>query len=99
MQPMSHDAAATAASGAELAANGAQGIATGAAAAASLTGLPPAGAEEVSAQAAAAFSAEGAETLAQLTAAQEELTRAGAAFTKVAGMYSAIDGGASNTLD
>jgi hypothetical protein len=96
---MSHDAAAAAASGAEIVANSAQGLATGAAAAASVAGLAPAGADEVSAQASAAFSAEGAETLAQLTAAQEEVARAGAAFTTVAGMYSALDDGASDTLD
>lgn len=99
MQPMSHDAAATAASGAEIIANSAQGLATGAAAAAAVGGLPPAGADEVSAQASAAFSAEGAHALEQITAAQEEVARAGVAFTKVAGLYSALDDGASDTLE
>jgi len=97
-QPMSHDDPAVAAIGVELAANAAQGLAAEAAAAPAVTGLAPAGAEEVSVQAAAAFATGGAETLTQIAAAEEELTRAGMAVTKIAGMYSAVDGGASETL-
>lgn len=99
MQPMSHDAAATAARGTDVVANGAEGIAASTAAAASVTGLPPAGADEVSAQASTSFATGGTETLSQINAAQGELTQAGAALTKIAGMYSAIDDGASDTLD
>jgi hypothetical protein len=97
-QPLSHDDAAVAAIGAELAANATEGLAAEAAASPAVTGLAPAGAEEVSAQAAAAFATGGAETLTQIAAAEEELTRAGTAVTKIAGMYTAIDGGASDTL-
>lgn len=98
MQPMSHDAAAVAASGAAVVANGTQGLATGTAASAAVSGLAPAGTDEVSIQASMSFAAEGAETLGQVAAVQEEVLRAGAALTAVAGMYSAIDDGASETL-
>jgi PE family len=57
-----------------------------------VTALVPAGAEEVSAMAAAAFAAEGVESLAQNTFAQEELSRAGAAYMEAAGIYTAVDG-------
>jgi hypothetical protein len=42
--------------------------------------------------AAAAFAAEGVETLAQNTFAQEELTRAGAAYMEAASIYTTVDG-------
>jgi hypothetical protein len=98
MQPMSHDDAAVAAIGAEAVVSGTEGVTTAASAAPSVTGLTPAGADEVSAQAATTFTAEGAQTLASITSAQEELQKAGAAVTDVAGMYSAIDDGAADTL-
>jgi hypothetical protein len=94
---MSHDSAA-AVVGTELIANATQGLAAGAAASASIAGLPPAGADEVSLQASTAFATQAIETLGQVAEAQAELTRAGAAVTKIAGMYAAIDGGASSTL-
>lgn len=91
MQPMTHNPGA-AGLGAQVVANGARGLATGTAATSAVTALVPAGAEEVSAMAAAAFAAEGVETLAQNTFAQEELSRAGAAYMEAAGIYTAVDG-------
>jgi hypothetical protein len=91
MQPMQHNPAAQGL-GAQVVANGARGLASGTAASAAVTALVPAGAEEVSAMAAAAFAAEGVESLAQNTFAQEELSRAGAAYMEAAGIYTAVDG-------
>jgi hypothetical protein len=45
----------------------------------------------VSAQAAAAFAAEGAQMTGLIEAAQQEITRAGAAFTGIAGTFAAAD--------
>ncbi len=89
---------AVAAIGAEVVANGSQGLADTAAAAPGLTALAPAGAEEVSAQSAAAFSAQGTEFLTQLNAAHQELARAGEALTKIAGMYTAVDEGSAGAI-
>ncbi len=97
MQPMSHDATA-AAIGAQVVANGSQGLAAGSAATPAVTGLAPAGMEEVSTQAAATFAAKGAETLAEIATAQEEIARTGATFIKVAGLYSVMDDGSAGTL-
>jgi hypothetical protein len=57
-----------------------------------VTALVPAGAEEVSTMAAAAFATEGVEALAQNTFAQEELSRTGAAYMEAASVYTAVDG-------
>lgn len=97
MQPMSHNPA-VAGIGQRVLANGVRGQAVGATAAASVTGLPPAGADEVSTQAATAFDAEAAQLLALNAAAQEELTRAGAKLTEIAGIYSSVDDDAAGTL-
>jgi PE family len=97
MQPMTHNPGA-AGIGAQVVANGARGLAAGTAATAAVTALVPAGADEVSAQAAVAFAAEGVETLAQNTFAQEELTRAGAAYVEAAGIYEAVDAANAATL-
>ncbi len=91
MQPMTHNPGAVGI-GAQVVANGARGLAAGTAAAAEVTALVPAGADEVSAQAALAFAAEGVETLAMNTFAQQEMTRAGAAYMEIAGIYTAVDG-------
>jgi PE family protein len=91
MQPMTHNPGA-AGLGAQVVANGARGLASGTAATSAVTALVPAGAEEVSAMAAAAFAAEGVETLAHNTFAQEELSRAGGAYLEAAGIYTAVDG-------
>lgn len=91
MQPMTHNPGAVGI-GAQVVANGARGLATGTTAAAEVTALVPAGADEVSAQAALAFAAEGVETLALNTFAQQEMTRAGAAYMEIAGIYTAVDG-------
>ena len=90
MQPMEHNPAA-AGIGTQVVANGALGLAGGTAATAEVTALVPAGADEVSAQAAMAFATEGVEALALNTFAQEELARAGAAYVEIAGIYSAVD--------
>lgn len=91
MQPMTHNPGAVGI-GAQVVANGARGLAAGTTASAAVTALVPAGADEVSAQAAVAFAAEGVETLAMNTFAQEEMARAGAGFMEAAGIYTAVDG-------
>lgn len=97
MQPMSHNPAAVGV-GAQVIANGLRGLAAGTTATAEVTALIPAGAEEVSAQAALAFASEGMETMATNAFAQEELSRAGAAFTEAAGTYAAVDAANAATL-
>ncbi|MBS4728056.1 PE family protein [Mycobacterium sp. SM1] len=97
MQPMSFDPAAVGIAS-EVIANGTRGLAAGSAASAAVTGLAPAGADEVSAQAAMSFASEGVETLALNSFAQEELMRAGAAYLEIAGMYTAVDGASAATL-
>ncbi|KAA1249205.1 PE family protein [Mycobacterium simiae] len=97
MQPMSIDPAA-ADVGRQVADNAFQGLAAGAIAATSLMSLVPAGAEEVSAQAVAAFTAEAAQLLALNQAAQEELQQAGKAFSEIARMYSDMDGAAADSF-
>ncbi|SEH56120.1 PE family protein [Mycolicibacterium rutilum] len=90
MQPLEHNPTAVGIGG-QVVANGARGLAGGTTAAAAVTALVPAGADEVSAQAALAFAAEGVETLAMNTFAQEEMARAGAAVMEIAGIYAAVD--------
>lgn len=91
MQPMEHNPGAVGI-GAQVVANGARGLAAGTTASAEVTALVPAGADEVSAQAALAFAAEGVDALAMNTFAQEELARAGASYMEIAGIYEAVDG-------
>ena len=91
MQPMEHNPGAVGI-GTQVVANGARGLAAGTAATAAVSALVPAGADEVSAQAAAAFAVEGVDALAMNAFAQEELTRAGAAYVEIAGIYEAVDG-------
>lgn len=98
MVSMSHDPAAGAV-GVQLVGSAAGGIGAGAAASAAVTALAPAGADEVSLQAAALFAAEGAAFLALHTASQEELARAGAALTDISRMYAEVDGEAAGVLD
>lgn len=97
MQPMTHNPGA-AGIGAQVVANGARGLAGGTAASAAVTGLVPAGADEVSAAAAATFASEGVEALALNTFAQEELARAGAAYVEISGVYEAVDGANASAL-
>ncbi|MDT5080057.1 MAG: hypothetical protein QOJ80_4694 [Mycobacterium sp.] len=97
MQPMSHNPAAVAV-GSQVVANGARGLAGGTAATAAVTALVPAGAEEVSMQAAMAFATEGMESMALNALAQEELTRAGAAYAEAAGVYTTVDGANASVL-
>lgn len=97
MQPMTHYPGA-AGIGTQVIANGARGLAGGTAASAAVSALVPAGADEVSAMAAAAFASEGVQTLALNTFAQEELTRAGAAYVEIAGIYEAVDAANASTL-
>jgi PE family len=98
MESMSHDPAAGAI-GLQLVDMASRGVSSGAAASMSMTALVPAGADEVSAQAAAAFAAEGAAMLALHTAAQEEVARTGVTLTDIARMYSQVDGAAAGTLE
>lgn len=97
MQPMTHNPGAIGI-GAQVVANGTRGLAAGTTASAAVTALVPAGADEVSAQAALAFAAEGVETLAMNTFAQEELARMGAAVMEIAGVYTAVDGANAATF-
>jgi hypothetical protein len=90
MDPLTINPAA-AAIGTQVVANGVRGLAAGTAATAAVTALAPAGAEEVSAHAIAAFAAEGVQTLGINTMAQEELSRAGAQYIQAAATYEAVD--------
>jgi len=90
MDELSQDPA-IAAVGSAVIASGVQGLAAAAAGVATVTGLAPAGADEVSAQAAAAFAAEGVRMLGLIEAALQEITRAGAAFVQIAATYAGAD--------
>jgi hypothetical protein len=98
MEPMSHDPMAGAI-GLHVVDIATRGLASGATAAGPVTALAPAGADEVSLQAVAAFAAEGAAMLALNTAAQEEVARTGAALTDIARMYAQVDGEAAGALE
>ncbi len=63
-----------------------------------VTGLAPAGGDEVSAQAAMAFTSEAIEMLTLHQAAQEELMRTGMALTQIAQIYAQIDETAARNL-
>jgi PE family len=98
MDSMSHDPAAGDI-GSQLVDIGSQGVNAGSTAAMSvLSGLIPAGGEEVSMQAAMAFAQEAATMLASNTAAQEELMRTGSALSDIARMYGESDETAANAL-
>ncbi|OSC41403.1 PE family protein [Mycobacterium decipiens] len=97
MQSMSFDPAA-ADIGSQVVDSAFQGIQAAATASTSLTALSPAGAEEVSAYAAAAFGTAATQMLAMNQAAQEELRRAGEVFTAIARMYSDADTGVARAL-
>ena len=97
MQPMEHNPGAVGI-GAQVVANGVRGAATGTAATAEVAALVPAGADEVSATAALAFASEAVEALAVNAFAQEELSRAGAAYMEAAGLYTTVDGENASVL-
>ncbi len=97
MESMSHDPAAGDI-GSQLVDIALQGLDSAASAMMSLTSLIPAGAEEVSMQAALAFATEGVQVLASNTSAQQELMQTGMALVNIAQMYSQVDGSAANTL-
>jgi hypothetical protein len=94
---MSHDAA-VAAIGAQLTEAGLRALAAGASSMPAVAALPPAGAEEVSAQAAAAFATEASAVLTAHAAAQQELLRAGAALVEISSIYEQADVTAAGTL-
>ena len=97
MEPLMHNPGAVGV-GSQVVANGTRGLAVGTTAGAAVTALVPAGADEVSAQAAAVFAAEGVQTLAMNTFAQEELARMGAAVIESAGIYNAVDDANATTF-
>lgn len=97
MQPLSHNAGAASVGG-QITANGARGLAIGTSATAEVSALAPAGADEVSVMAAAAFVAEGVQTLGINAMAQEEIARAGATVVEITGVYQAVDGENGATL-
>ncbi len=97
MEKLSHDPAA-AGIGTQVSDNALSGVSAGAAAVTSVTGLVPAGADEVSAQAAAAFTSDGFQMLASNASAQGELQRAGDAVQDIARTYSEVDDGAAGVF-
>jgi hypothetical protein len=97
MQPLEHNPGAIGV-GSQVVANGARGLATGMAATTEASALVPAGAEEVSAQAAMAFATEALEANALNAFAQEELARTGAAYIESAAIYNAVDGSGAAAL-
>ncbi|KZS70742.1 cell motility protein [Mycobacterium kansasii] len=97
MEEMSH-AAAAADIGGQVSDNALGGVAAGATAVTSVTGLVPAGADEVSAQAAAAFASAGVRMLASNNSAQAELQRAADAVQDIARTYSQVDDGAAGVI-
>ena len=97
MQPMQHNPGAVGV-GSQVVANGARGLATGTATTSAASALAPAGADEVSAHAALSFASEAAEAMALNSFAQEELSRAGAAYMEAAGIYTAVDGENASVL-
>jgi PE family len=97
MQPLEHTPVVPGI-GAQVSANGLRGLAGGTAANAAVTALVPAGAEEVSMQAALAFATEGMESLGINAMAQEELARAGEAYAEASGVYETVDGANATTL-
>jgi hypothetical protein len=70
----------------------------GATASMEVTGLAPAGGDEVSARAAMAFTSEAVQMLALNKAAQEELMRTGVALTQIAQIYAQVDEAAARNL-
>jgi hypothetical protein len=84
--------------GSHVVANGARGLAAVTTASAEVTALVPAGADEVSAHAALSFASEGVEAMMLNSFAQEELSRAGAAYMEAAGIYTAVDGENASVL-
>ncbi|AGZ49055.1 PE family protein [Mycobacterium kansasii] len=97
MQPMSFDPV-VADIGSQVADLGTRSLQAGATAVSSVTGLAPAGADEVSAQAVTAFHTQAASMLALNQAAQEELVRTGAAFRQVAQSYTDVDEAAAESV-
>lgn len=97
MQEMSYDPAA-ASVGTRVVDNSIRGLAAGTAAVAQVTGPAPAGADEISEQAAAAFAIAGLHMVATNRSAQEELKAAGELFHEIARTYSDVDAGAASTF-
>jgi hypothetical protein len=97
MQPLQHNPAAVGV-GTEVVSNGARGLASGTAATTEVSALVPAGVDEVSVQAALAFATEGIEALGINALAQEELSRAGAAYIEASTIYETVDGANAATL-
>ncbi|EUA07527.1 hypothetical protein I546_5343 [Mycobacterium kansasii 732] len=74
------------------------GLQSAASVSTAVAALVPAGADEVSAQAAAAFTAEGMQMAAVNTLAQDELKRTGQAFVDIARIYTEVDDDAAGTM-
>lgn len=85
--------------GSQIVGSAMQALQTGAAAEPTVAALAPAGAEEVSALAAAAFVAEATQMLASLSAAHTELARTGNALVEIARIYAETDGAAARRLN
>ncbi|OBH14295.1 MULTISPECIES: PE domain-containing protein [unclassified Mycobacterium] len=97
MQALSFDPAA-ANIGSDIVRGATQGLQAGMTAVPSTTALVPAGADEVSVQAAVAFAAEATAFLALHTAAQQELARTGTAILDIARIYTEVDAAAAGSV-
>jgi hypothetical protein len=97
MESMSHDPAAGDI-GSQLVDMAMQGLDSGSAVMMQLTSLIPAGAEEVSMQAAMSFVQEAAQMLASNTAAQQELMSAGMSLIDIAQNYGNVDSQGAESL-
>jgi PE family len=91
MEPLTHNHPVANTIGLQVSANGARGLASGTAATAEATGLAPAGVDEVSLQAALAFGTEALETNMLNALAQQELARAGGAYSEASTIYTTVD--------
>lgn len=97
MQALSFDPAAANA-GSDVVRGAMQGLQAGVTASPPTTALLPAGADEVSAQAALAFAAEATAFLALHATAQGELVRTGTAIVDIARMYTEVDAAAARSV-
>ncbi|WP_310766901.1 PE family protein [Mycobacterium sp. Z3061] len=97
MQPMTFDPV-VGDIGAQVVQIGISSLQAGEHAQLSITGLAPAGADDVSVQAVAAFHQEAASMLELHRAAQEELVRTGTAFTQIAQTYTDVDRSAADSV-
>lgn len=98
MPEMSYDPAAADNIGSQVMEIAKAGLSAGTQAATSVIGMLPAGADEVSLQAAMSFSQEAIKSLTMNSSALEELMRTGSAFQEIAKMITGVDDGSAGQL-